>query len=116
MTPVFAGGVNIRYRFERGPDELRPLLDSALDEPLSERQRVVSGRMLKRAMDWNMGSLNFELLEPADLSAILLFNFERVSTDHGHLQEWFRLADEMLTEAREFMTTVLQLPTEDLPE
>ena len=116
VTPVIAGGVNIRFQADRIPEVVQPFLRSDIDGRLADSGRPgAHGRMLRRALAWHAGRLNLDLVEGIDLSAVLLFNFERVSEQRGDLQDWFQHVDAMLAETRDILTEVLQLPMDDVP-
>lgn len=105
-TPVSAVGVNIRYEFTEIPSALTELLDSPLDDKLSDAEMRVAERMTKRAVTWKDGILNVELYQH-EAAGRTHFNFHLGSSDNGSLREWLEKTDMMISTVKTILVDVI---------
>lgn len=102
-TPVFAAGVNIRYRYPELSDRILDLIHAPLDNTLSDSDFKVTGSGTKRTLEVAPGVLNLQINQgpqgppaPPGTTGTLEFNFHRDSTVTTELTEWLNKPREFL--------------------
>ncbi len=94
-TPVFAAGMNIRFKYTDVPVELLDLVKSPLDDVLSDHGFTIRGGAAKRSMTVEPGVVNLEITTSSQPNeGQITLNFHRDSTDVTHLREWLRRTSE----------------------
>jgi hypothetical protein len=111
-TPMHAVGINLRYRVEQSPQAVAELLESAIDDRLSDADFMTSVRGLQRTVQWNDGFLNLDLQIDEARSATVLLNFHRQSQLQTELLDWLRTVDPMLESAARLMRDVVRIEIE----
>jgi hypothetical protein len=107
-TPVFAAGVNIRYRYDDVPSDVLDLVRAPIDDALSDADFAILGSVSKRTLSLGKGALNVELATSGGgTEGSLLLNFHRDSTEAAELADWLARIGEFVDVARK-MSAVLK--------
>lgn len=102
-TPMKAAGINVKYKFKSLPDDFITVLNSTLDDKLTDCPLSTRERGLTRTVDWEPGVININIQEHKDTSGTVTFNFHRQSESVDELKEWINKTKEM----REKVATLL---------
>jgi hypothetical protein len=105
-TPVSAAGVNFRYRVSEVSDDLLELTKTSLDDVFSDGGYEIVGRKVSRALTFNPGLINVELVQGQDAEGTLILNFHIDSSDHPGLCEWIRRTEEFFGVAQTLLSLI----------
>ena len=89
-TPVFATGINMRFRVCDMPCELSNSIKVEVDDSLSVGDFQIKRRTLRRSLDASPGTLNLEIDCDSDEGTEILLNYERKSENKEDLKEWLK--------------------------
>lgn len=105
-TPVLAAGINFKYRISEMPDAVLDLLESPLDDKLSDEGLQIVGRVLKRVIQCENGVLNLDIVQGMELDGVAGFNYHLDSNKAEELAEWLTKSErfgEMTAKLRKSM-------------
>jgi hypothetical protein len=105
-TPVFAAGINIRYRFASLPDELIDLVKAPIDDVLSDTSFQIDGGLTKRSLALPPGILNLEIVQGKSADGSVSLNFHRESTAQTDLQAWLARVEEFFALSERVLETI----------
>lgn len=102
-TPVFAAGVNLRYRCAEISDYLLEATEITLDELLSDSGYQITGRATNRSLKLDAGSINVEIKQGDGIDGTISFNFNLDSQDCDDLTQWISRIDEFYAAAQKLL-------------
>lgn len=106
-TPVFAAGVNIRYRYADTPGDLLDLVRAPIDDALSDADFTIQGSVAKRSLSLGKGLINVEVATSGGGNeGSLLLNFHCDSTETAELTEWLGRLNEFFNIAGRIATAL----------
>lgn len=114
-TPLTAAGVNIQYVFDQIPDSLLEIIGSGIDDKLTDADPDLRflAKEVRRTVRWNGGTLNIQLRENEDASALAKINFHMESSDSKQIAAWLNQSADMLKTTKKLLSETLALPIED---
>jgi hypothetical protein len=101
-TPLVAIGINIRYVLTNTPPTFIDLLESPLDDMLSDAGYASSMSSTTKTIDLEPGCINMVFRQTSDNSYID-FNFHLDRNDHRELNAWVNRTDEFVSKAQELL-------------
>lgn len=113
QTPVYAAGVNFKYKSASLPADLIDGLSTGIDERLSDSGLRLRASATKRSIEQNPGLLNLEIGRGTGLEGSIQFNFHRDSTVPAELSEWIGRVREFYSVTQSLMS-VLRIPTAEV--
>lgn len=90
-TPLIAAGFNVRYHLESPSEEFFHLIDTKLDNSISNAALRIMSREVHRSLEFNGGRLNLHIDGIDSIKFALLMNFERRSSKQKDLVEWLQV-------------------------
>lgn len=99
QTPISACGVNIRYQYDELPATLIDVARSVVDDRLADAGHRIVERFVRRTLPYNDGVVNVEVIEKADVSGLVAFNFHRDSVVPDEHIAWLQQVHEMCEQA-----------------
>ena len=86
-TPVYASGINVRFKSEGFPAELSQLLMTKLDNSISDAGYTIAIRKVSRSLILDSGHLNLYIDVTQEGTCELLLNFHRQSRKQLELEQ-----------------------------
>jgi hypothetical protein len=114
-TPVYAAGINLKYRSTDRVETLEQLTAHAWDDRLSDADFRIESRAISRSLRWKDGKIQIFVTQETEGRYELLLNFETQSNDTEQLQKWVGVtADDIRTEAERVLYNTVSLTREEL--
>jgi hypothetical protein len=102
-TPVSAAGVNIRYQLAISPDDLIKLLKAPIDDAFSDADYTIESGMTRRALSYQPGVINVEVVQDGRGGAMINLNFHRESSLMDDHKTWLERIEEFLGESKRLL-------------
>jgi hypothetical protein len=90
-TPVFAAGLNLRYKSDEGIEALQQITASPWDDKIDEKGLVVASRSIARSVNWRDGKTTATITQEQSGACSVLLNFDFRSQESEKLKQWLDL-------------------------
>jgi hypothetical protein len=94
-TPVTAAGFNVKFRSHDYDSNQTSLVNSKIDDILSDQSYKILSRTINRSLEYNSGKLNI-IIFISDNSFDVTFNFHRDSKNINDLVQWLETSKEKI--------------------
>jgi len=119
-TPVLAAGFNVRYRVRIHAPSLDEVVDSNMDQRLSEAGYSIVAKGLRRTIRlpksiFKQGVLNLNINSTEEGATTVELNFHRDSKNPKELVEWLSISEDELKEyVGQFLVKVASIDVEEI--
>ncbi len=114
-TPVYAAGFNLNFKTGEYAEALTPITGHPWDDRLSDEDFDIETRSTTRVLRWRGGLIRAAVMQEADMSFVILLNYERLSTSVPELIEWLSIPVQDIRAATErILSRCLDLALEDI--
>lgn len=87
-TPLTAAGFNLRYMLKEPSSVFLDLLEVPLDNKISDKGLSISGRSIRRSINWENGLINMKIQKADTDQYSIELNYHKNSTDINELSNW----------------------------
>jgi hypothetical protein len=87
-TPVFAAGLNLRYKSDEGIEALQQITASPWDDRIDGKGLVVASRSVARSVNWRDGKITATITQEQSGACAILLNFDFRSRESEKLLQW----------------------------
>jgi hypothetical protein len=116
-TPVFATGLNLRYKSDDAIQVLQDITVSSWDDRIDSKGLVIDLRSITRAIDWREGKITTTVTQEKSGACSVLLNFDYRSQESERLNDWLGISgDEIETQARLILCDAIGLSQEDFAD
>lgn len=113
VTPIKAVGFNLNYNAPESCEELIAITDSPIDNEISDKGLIISGRSFSRTISFEEGQINFTISKQVDKFHVN-FNFHLGTSDAEKAKKWLQTPVESIKESVKKIGNVFKIEIEEI--